>query len=156
MISIKHLLLEAIIVEFIFGRIIWLEFSCVLSWFTDAGPISGEPFKGNFKHAGHTPGQSLWNQVVNVDRHPGWSVWILDHKRFPILISQVANNGLCYQVILPRIQCDSRISMHASGRPWPWTGFYSTMPEAPTSPWSWSIFLVSVSIWVCDICSDSL
>lgn len=81
MISFKHLLLEAIIVGFIFRGMIVVRVSCVLSWFTDAGPISGEFFKDKFKQAGHTPGQSLRNQVVNVDRHPGWSMWILDHKR---------------------------------------------------------------------------
>lgn len=66
---------------FIFRGMIVVRVSCVLSWFTDAGPISGEFFKGKFKQAGHTPGQCLRNHFVNVDWHPGWSIWILGHKR---------------------------------------------------------------------------
>lgn len=56
------------------------SFSCALSWSTDAGPISREPFKGKVINVGHTPGLYLRNQVVNVDPDTAWSFCVLDHN----------------------------------------------------------------------------
>lgn len=83
-VSFKSLLLEAIIVEFIFGRMMMVKFfMCLILihrfWFHQWGTLWPSKVRSNILV---TPLGSPAEIRVNVDPDPGCSFGVLDHKRW--------------------------------------------------------------------------